>query len=192
MEIHHDELRRTLTRREVLAKMSTGLMAITVQSIWGEISPAQARVKGVALRNLTAVESRTLEALADVLLPGAEKAGIAHYVDDQLSRQNPLLFLKYMDYPGSYIDFYKQGLGAVESQSARRYGRAFDKLGYKQKTAIARELSLKNPPGWKGPPGPLFYFVARNDAVDVYYGTVEGFKKLGVPYMAHILPAEKW
>ena len=27
---------------------------------------------------------------------------------------------------------------------------------------------------------------------DVVYGTPEGFKKLGVPYMEHILPPEGW
>ena len=41
---------------------------------------------------------------------------------------------------------------------------------------------------WQGPPGPLVYTVLRSDAVDVVYGTVEGYEALGVPYMPHILP----
>jgi len=32
--------------------------------------------------------------------------------------------------------------------------------------------------------------MVRSDAVDVVYGTVEGFERLGVPYMPHILPPD--
>lgn len=176
----------------MLAKMGTGLVAITVSSVWGQISPSQARAKGVALRNLTTVEGRTLEALGDILLPGASEAGIAHYVDDQLSRENPLFVLKYMDYVGSYTEFYKQGLQSLERQSLANHGQPFDTSTLEQKVALVREISQKNPDGWSGPPAPLFYFVTRNDAVDVYYGTTRGFEKLAIPYMAHIIPPQKW
>jgi len=181
-----------ITRREMLARMGTGLVAITVSSAWGQISPAEARAKGVALCNLSAAEGRTLEALGDILLPGAREAGIAHYVDDQLSRENPLFVLKYMDYVGSYTEFYKQGLQSLERLSLARHGEPFDMSTIEQKAMLVREISQKNPGGWSGPPAPLFYFVARNDAIDVYYGTPEGFEKLGIPYMAHIMPTQKW
>ena len=36
------------------------------------------------------------------------------------------------------------------------------------------------------------YFVLRNDAVDVFYGTQDGFEALGIPYMAHIEPPSRW
>jgi len=48
------------------------------------------------------------------------------------------------------------------------------------------------PEGWQGPPAPLAYHALRNDAVDVVYGTPAGLQKLGVPYMEHILPPERW
>jgi hypothetical protein len=38
----------------------------------------------------------------------------------------------------------------------------------------------------------LFYLCFRSDTVDVVYGTPEGFKKLNVPYMEHIMPPEGW
>ena len=38
----------------------------------------------------------------------------------------------------------------------------------------------------------LFYMCLRSDAVDVVYGTPEGFKKLNIPYMQHIMPPEGW
>jgi hypothetical protein len=35
------------------------------------------------------------------------------------------------------------------------------------------------------------YFVLRSDAVDVVYGTMEGYESLGVPYMPHIVPDKR-
>ncbi len=46
--------------------------------------------------------------------------------------------------------------------------------------------------GWQGPPGPFVYLVTRSDAVDVVYGTMEGYESLGIPYMAHIVPERRW
>ena len=41
--------------------------------------------------------------------------------------------------------------------------------------------------GWQGPAGGFVYFVLRSDAVDVVYGTMEGYESLGVPFMPHSL-----
>ena len=47
--------------------------------------------------------------------------------------------------------------------------------------------------GWQGPPAAGFvYFLLRSDAVDVVYGTVEGYAELGIPYQAHIMPLKRW
>lgn len=180
------------TRRQLLAALGTGLVAITVNSASGQVSPGLARARGDALRKLSETEGTTLEALGDVMLPGAAAAGIAHYVDDQLSSKAPLLMLRYVDYPGPFLAFYRQGLGSLEALSRARHGRPYHELSSVQKPALVREISQKTPPGWSGPPAPLFYFVTRSDAVDVFYGTQDGFAKLNVPYMAHIPPQRKW
>jgi Gluconate 2-dehydrogenase subunit 3 len=180
------------SRRELLLRMGVGLAPLTIATDWGEISPAQARAKGVPLRVLNPSEGRTLEAFGEVLLPGARDAGIAQYVDAQLSRDAPLLFVKYMDYPASPLEFYRDGLRALERESATRHRRPFDQLPADQQTELVRAISRANPANWQGPPAPLFYFVVRNDAVDVYYGTQAGFEKLRIPYMAHITPPADW
>jgi hypothetical protein len=46
--------------------------------------------------------------------------------------------------------------------------------------------------GWQGPRAPFVYFLLRTDAVDVVYGTMDGYAKLGVPYMPHIAPTRSW
>ena len=45
---------------------------------------------------------------------------------------------------------------------------------------------------WIGPPASYAMFVLRADALDVTYGTPEGFENLGIPYMAHITPEQLW
>ena len=40
-----------LQRRELLARMGTGLVVLTIHSAWGEISPAEARARGIPLRH---------------------------------------------------------------------------------------------------------------------------------------------
>ena len=47
-------------------------------------------------------------------------------------------------------------------------------------------------PGWEGPPASYMLFVLRADALDVTYGTPEGFEALGIPYVAHIMPETPW
>jgi hypothetical protein len=39
---------------------------------------------------------------------------------------------------------------------------------------------------------PVFFGMMRNDSVDVVYGSAEGFKNMGIPYMPHIMPKTTW
>jgi len=183
---------QVITRRDLLVRMVASFGAITITGPDGPISPAEARARGLELRHLTAVEGRTLEALCDVLVPGAAAAGVVHFVDDQLGRDNPMLLLKYMDWPGSYVEFYRAGLQSLNQESIARFGQPFPKAAADRKDTLVRDISEKSPAGWGSPPAPLFYFVTRSDAVDVYYGTPEGFERLQVPSMAHRLPPERW
>jgi len=36
------------------------------------------------------------------------------------------------------------------------------------------------------------YLVLRSDAVDVVYGTMDGYAALGIPYRPHIAPSKRW
>ena len=36
------------------------------------------------------------------------------------------------------------------------------------------------------------YTVLRFDSIDVVYGTMAGYDALGIPYMAHIAPTQRW
>jgi hypothetical protein len=176
------------SRRQVLQAS----VAFTVGGALGAFSPREARANSEPLKVLTPQEGKTLEALGDVLLPGAAAAGIAHFVDSQLASDDPLLMLRYVDFPTPFATFYQTGLAALEALSATKHGASFSALASEAQQALVNEVATTMPEGWNGPPAPLFYFITRADAVDVVYGTREGFDMLDVPYMPHITPETSW
>lgn len=158
------------------------------------MTPAQARVEAVPFGVLDAAQARTLEALGETLLPGSAAAGLAHFVDHQLGapQREQMLMIKYLGVDPPFLPFYSGGLAAVNAVAESRYDALFAELDADRRRALVGELAGSNPTGWDGPPAPLFYFVIRNDALDVVYGTVQGVESLGLPYMAHILPPSRW
>lgn len=176
-------------RREFLGAATVGLAALPVLVA---CRPRAARERGDPFVILDQRQGLTLEALGDTLLPGAAEAGIAHFVDQQLASPTPMLVLKYLDFPMEYADFYGRGLAGLDAVSRHRHAEGFAALPAPEREAIVRAISQGAPEGWEGPPAPLFYFATRNDALDVVYGTEEGFEKLAIPYRAHIRPPAPW
>jgi hypothetical protein len=171
---------------------AVGLAASAMFVVGRLLSPMQAKAEGAPLMILTPEQAAQLEAVGDVLLPGARDAGIANFVDIQLGRADPMLIAKYFDWPGNLTDFYTQGLAALDNASQAANGAPFARATPEQQTALMGKFLDDKVPGWDGPPAPLFYLFVRGDAVDVVYGTVDGFQRLDIPYMPHILPEERW
>lgn len=184
--------RRTILKGGAVAGGAAGLGLLAWQigghSEW--LTPRAAKLRGVPLQTLSADEAQTLEALGDVLLPGAREAGIALFVDKHLSAppSETLLTIRYLDVPPPYALFYKSALAALDAFA----GGSFARVAPRHAVDIVRAIANTVPSGWKGPPSPLLYFTVRSDAVDVVYGTQEGFDKLGIPYMPHIAPPTNW
>ncbi|NMT62703.1 gluconate 2-dehydrogenase subunit 3 family protein [Marinobacter orientalis] len=180
---------RSTSRRTFLGLVGTGILTSAVSL---KLQAATRVNSEKVWHSFTQEEVRTLETFGDTLLPGASDAGLADFVDAQLMAENPALILKYMDYTGSFSDFYKVGLASLNAVHTERYDKPFYEGEEAGRNALVEDLVGANPALWKGAPAPLFCFVLRNDALDVYYGTKTGFAELGVPYMAHITPPEKW
>jgi hypothetical protein len=182
----------TRDRRRFL--QGAGCLLYTVAGVELWLTPAEARSRNAALRVLDTQQVRTLEALGEILVPGARQAGLAHFVDSQLAidTNDCLLIARSFNIEPPYRVFYASVLAGVEAVSRRRHGKPFEALDEGTAIALVREMSANDPEGWTGPPAPLGYVVIRSDAVDVVYGTVDGFKRLGVPYMPHILPPTPW
>ena len=159
-----------------------------------ELTPEEARQQEIPFQVLQLDQVRILEAFGEVLLPGSAAAGLAHFIDHQLNAApaDQMLMIKFLGVNPPFTPFYKQGLAALNDTAKSVHGVPFIELSPDQKVALTGQIAQANPDGWAGPPAPLFYFVLRNDAVDVFYGTKQGIERLGFPYMAHIEPPSRW
>jgi hypothetical protein len=181
-----------MTRRRQFLQGAAGLLNVSVAGRL--LTPRLARAKAAPFAVLTPDQTHTLDAVGEILVPGAREAGLSHYIDHQLaaSPAESLLMLRYFDIPPPYAPFYAAALASIDAFAHARSGATFASLPPARATALVAEFSRAVPKEWHGPPSPLVYIVLRSDAVDVVYGTEEGFASLGVPYQAHIPPPTKW
>jgi hypothetical protein len=184
----------TLQRRAFVKGAALGALAFTVGGAEVLLTPGEARSAGVPFRLLKADEAETIEALGDTLVPGARQAGIAHFVDHQLSvpAEEALLEARIMNVRPPYANFYRAAIGAMDRASQAQHGRRFAQLSTVEQRDFVNLMRQNKIDGWQGPAGGFVYFILRSDAVDVVYGTVEGYEALGIPYMPHIAPEKRW
>lgn len=182
------------SRRAFLQNTGLGLLTFSLAGTEVLLTPRQARARGADFHVLSDNEVAILDALGEVLVPGAAEAGIAHFVDQQLGTEpnDCLLMARYLNIEPPYAAFYRVGLQAVDELSRRLLDKPFHELNEESAVDVVRGFANSNPEGWQGPPAPLVYLLLRSDAVDVVYGTVEGFAKMKIPYMPHILPPRNW
>jgi hypothetical protein len=184
-----------IERRALMKGAALSALAFTAGGVEVLLSPRQARAQNIAFKTLTAEQVETLEALGETLVPGARQAGISHFVDQQLSGppEEALLEARILNIRPPYANFYRAALGAVDKASkATQDGRGFAALSDNERHAFVDLMRQNKVEGWQGPPGPFVYLVMRSDAVDVVYGTMEGYAALGIPYMPHIAPTKRW
>lgn len=184
----------TQSRRTFIRNSGIGLLTFYVGGCEVEMTPQEARENGIAYRVLSNAEAAALDALGEILVPGSATAGLSHFVDHQLAAPagEQLLMIKYLGVPAPFAPFYQGGIAAVDAFSRREKDQVFAALSPDVQAELVGQFARANPDGWEGPPGPFFYFVLRNDAVDVVYGTRDGIESLGIPYMAHIEPPSRW
>jgi hypothetical protein len=152
-----------MKRRDFVRGATLGALAFTVGGAKILLTAREARAQGVPFRLLKADE--------------AEEA---------------LLEARILNVKPPYANFYRAAIGAVDRASQAREGRRFAQLNALDQRELVDLMRQGKLDGWQGPPGPFVYFVTRSDAVDVVYGTVEGYESLGIPYMAHIVPERRW
>jgi hypothetical protein len=183
-----------MERRVFLKGAGLGMLAFTVGGADVLMTAGQARARGVPFRLLKANEAETLEALGETLVPGAQQAGIAHFIDQQVSVSpgEALLEARQLNVKPPFINFYRAAIGAVDKASEARSGRRFAALSTTDQHDFVDAMRQNKIEGWQGPAGGFVYFILRSDAVDVVYGTMDGYESLGVPYMPHIAPDKRW
>jgi Gluconate 2-dehydrogenase subunit 3 len=183
-----------IERRAFMKGAGLGALAFTVGGAEVLLTPGAARAQGVPFRLLKANEGETIEALGETLVPGARKAGIAHFIDQQISvpAEEALLQARIFNVRPPFANFYRAAIGAVDRSSEKLTGRKFAALSTVDQRDFVRSMFQNKVEGWTGPGSSFVYTILRSDAVDVVYGTMEGYAALGIPYQAHIAPTTRW
>jgi len=183
-----------IERRAFVKGAGLGALAFTVGGAQVLLTPAQARAEGVPLRTLKPDEAEIIEAVGEALVPDARKAGIANFIDQQISipAEQALLEARILNVKPPYANFYRAAIGAINRASEARANKRFAELDAEHQHEFIDQMRQNKIDGWQGPPGGFVYFVLRSDAVDVVYGTMAGYEQLGIPYMPHIAPTQRW
>lgn len=182
-----------IERRVFMEGAMIGALAFSVGGVETLLTPRQACAQDVPLRTLQPEEAKTLAAVGEALVPGARTAGIVQFIDQQISipPEEALLEARIMNVRPPFANFYRAALGAID-RASRSGGRGFAELDATGQHDFIDAMRQNKIEGWQGPPAPFVYFLLRTDAVDVVYGTMDGYAKLGVPYMPHIAPTRSW
>jgi hypothetical protein len=184
-----------IERRAFVKGAAIGALAFTVGGTEVFLTPRQAQAQSVPLRTLSPAQAAALDAMGEALVPGAKQAGITNFVDQQISipAEQALLEARIMNVRPPYANFYRAALGAIEGASQAKYGgRGFAQLNAAEQHDFIDLMRQNKLESWKGPGAGFVYFLLRTDAVDVVYGTMDGYAQLGVPYQAHIAPTRSW
>jgi len=144
-------------------------------AIAGSLAGCAKRGAAGEWRFFTSSEARTVDAVCENLIPadrdpGAKSAGVAHYIDIQLTRA----FRKHRQ-------AYRQGLAQIDSMSRAQCGAAFVDLPAARQTDILRALEQNSRPffqlilahTWQGFYGDPRHGGNRNRA---------SWKMVGLPY----------
>jgi Gluconate 2-dehydrogenase subunit 3 len=184
----------TLERRAFMKGAALGALAFTVGGVEILLTPGEARAHGVPFRLLKAHDAETIEALGETLVPGARKAGVAHFIDHQIAGppEEALLQARIMNVRPPFANVYRAAIGAVDRASQAMHGRKFVQLNTVEQREFVNLMRQNKIEGWQGRPAGFVYTLLRADSVDVVYGTMEGYAALGIPYQALIAPEKRW
>jgi hypothetical protein len=183
-----------IKRRAFVKGAGLGALAFTVGGAEVLLTPAAARAQGVPFRLLSGAEGETIEAIGETLVPGARAAGVAHFVDQQIAvpPEEALLQARIFNVRPPFANFYRAAVGAIDRASDKQAGKKFAALSASEQRDFVNNMRQNKLEGWNGPAAGFVYTILRSDAVDVVYGTMEGYAALGIPYQAHIVPTKRW
>ena len=184
-----------IERRDFLKGTATGLLTFTVGGVEVLLSAREARAQGVPFRLLTADEAQTIEVIGRDARPRGARGRHRSFCRSAAfgSARRSLLEARILNVRPPYANFYRAALGAVDNASQSLNGsRKFAQLSPSEQHDFVDAMRQNKIQGWQGPGASFVYLVLRCDAVDVVYGTMEGYEALGIPYMPHITPEKRW
>ena len=143
-------------RRGFVKGATFGALAFTVAGAEVIMAPGEARARGVPFRLLDAHQGETLEALGETLVPQAREAGIAHFIDQQLSvpPHESLLQARIFNFRPPFADFYRTAITTVDDASRKIFGREFRlELSAADQRQFVDQMRQNKIEGWTGRAG---------------------------------------
>ena len=178
----------TIGRRESLQWM---LAAAALPSMWGDAAATPAKAKGYGTDpdlvkshkagalwalTMTAAQRRTAAALCNVIIPadeqspGAAELGVHVFIDEWISAP----------YPAHVQDreLVVQGLAWVDTESQRRFGRAFAEAAEGQQRAVCDDICFVPKAAPPFAQAAIFFARFRDLTAGGFYTTPQGAKDL--------------
>jgi Gluconate 2-dehydrogenase subunit 3 len=165
------------SRRELLKTIAAAVMAgplslEAAQHVHG-IAAAEKTAGGYKAKALTPHEYKTMQVLADLIIPadergpGAAAAGVCEFID-LLASQNPQL-----------LAIYTGGIAWLDHASERLNSKDFVDAAAPQQTALLDLIAYRRNESPMLGPGIQFFDWARRMVVDAYYTSPAGIKAIG-------------
>lgn len=177
--------RRELLRNLGISLATSGAGLVTLeaaQHVHNAVAEEKSTTKGFTLKAFNAHEFKTLERLADLIIPadehspGALAAGAAEWID-YMAGNSPEL-----------AEIFTGGFGWLDHEMQRRHGADFVEAKPDDQTALLDAIALLKNETPEMAPGVHFFTWVRNIVLDAYYTSPVGIKDLG--YMGNTAVSE--
>ena len=159
------------SRRELFKIIGTTLVVSPAfaQHVHDEVAAVKSLSGGAAYppKGFTKHNFQTLRKLAETIVPGANEAGAAEYIDFLASRSPELAAI------------FNGGFGWLDTYTQKTYSVDFLTAKPEQQTAILDKLAYKKNQTPDVGPGVVFFTWVRNMTVDAYYTSPAGVKDVG-------------
>src|SRR5258708_29445 len=119
-----------IERRALMKGAALGALAFTVGGTTIMLTAGQARARNVPYRMVQEHEAETPAALGETLVPGAREAGMAHFIDQQISvpPEEALLQARILNVRPPFVNLYRAAIGVVDRASDKIHGKRFAEL----------------------------------------------------------------
>lgn len=159
--------RRDVLRNAALSAMLGGLTADAAQHVHHMASEDKADSGDYEPKVFQPHEWRTLDVLAELIVPGARNGGAKEFIDLLASANDELAAL------------YTGGLAWLDRQSEDRFSAAFAGATPAQQTELLDLIAYRKNETPELAAGIHFFDWARKMIVDAYYTSAAGIKELG-------------
>ena len=177
-----DPSRRDLIRITLTTVGAGVVSAEAAQHVHQAVTAEKKTAAPFKPKRFTAVEYKTLQRLADLIIPADEKspgalaAGAPEFIDFLASQSDELAAI------------YTGGLAWLDNQMKKRYSASFVAAKPEQQTAILDLIAFRKNESPELNPGIVFFTWVRNMTVDAFYTSKVGMDDLG--YMGNSAMSE--